>query len=64
MIKKKFILELDELPKYIIISNGRTPEVYENGEKVNGLISVNFSAHVDDAPRITVEKYAMRLNGE
>lgn len=60
-MKKKIVLEFDEMPKYIIVSNGRYPEVYENGEKVDGLISVEFKAHADDAPTIKLEKYGMRL---
>ncbi|HHY28444.1 MAG TPA: hypothetical protein GX523_17220 [Desulfitobacterium dehalogenans] len=50
MLKKKFILEFDEEPSLLFVQEKgkRHPTVYQDGEMVQGIRSIDISSSIDN----------------
>ena len=57
MIKKKFIIELDEAPALLLIQKktGWNAEIYQDGEKLKGVRSATIRAAVGEATTHEIE---------
>ena len=57
MIKRKFIIELDETPALVFIQEqGKVhPVLYQDGVKVNGIRSIEISAGGEEATTHRIE---------
>lgn len=58
--KKKFILEFDEVPKFVFVSldGFRNAEIYRNGEKEYGWFKLNLEAEIDEPTVYEISYFA------
>lgn len=67
MFKKKFILELDEVPKLLFISadgKGRNDRLYVTGKEVTGTRSIHIHSAYDDATTHEVEYLTLAVKSD
>ena len=60
-VKKKFILEFDEPPAFIYVSEEpRKEHIYLNGNKVKGWTSLEVNTNMEEVPVYKIEGYTIK----